>query len=308
MDKPIHIALRYNPDGNVSLLNFKPDLAKTTIQQHTDLVKENKYVWWGKYGNEGFGEEKLNQLNKQLSLGVSTYVYLFELGSPVCYRAEILQLTQNINEVEIEKMPEYYRDVAEELCELFLKLTKFQELDRVETITTLILASNPDNLGSFHKALRGQSSRFYVHEGEQSLKEVFEYANTYKKSSKPKTRTQLVESLVTDRELVMWIKGLYDNQCQICSTILSVPKGRYSEAAHIKAKKDGGLDDQGNILCLCANCHSKFDLGGIYINNDLEVFDFNNNYLNKLKITEGHTIDKENLMFHKNKFFPTKIN
>ena len=147
-------------------------------------------MWWGKYGNEGFGEEKLNQLNKQLSLGVSTYVYLFELGSPVCYRAEILQLTQNINEVEIEKIPEYYRDVAEELCELFLKLTKFQELDRVETITTLTLASNPDNLGSFHKALRGQSSRFYVHEGEQSLKEVFEYANTYKKSSKPKTRTQ----------------------------------------------------------------------------------------------------------------------
>jgi hypothetical protein len=303
MAKPIHLALRYNPSGNVDLLGFKPDLSKSTIQHHIDVVKSNNYVWWGKMGKEGFGNEKLDQLRDQISKGVKTYAYLFELSS-ISYKAEILQLTQDIDDVEVDKIPDYYKNVAADLCELFLKLTNFEEQDRVDAITTLTLANKPDSLGGFHNALRGQSSRFYVVEGDTSLKKVFEYANTYKKSSSPKTRTQLVESLVTDHQLVKWIKNLYNNICQICSTVISVPKGRYSEAAHIKAKKDGGLDDQGNILCLCANCHSKFDLGGIYINDNYEVFDLNNKFLSKLTIAENHIIDKENLKYHRIKFFP----
>ena len=194
MDKPIHLALRYNPSGNIDLLGFKPDLSKSTIQHHIDIAKVDNFVWWGKMGNEGFGLEKLNQLKNQISQGIKTFVYLFELSS-ISYRAEILELTQDITDVDIDKIPEYYRDAAGDLCELYLKLNNFEEQDRVEAITTLTLANNPDSLGSFHNALRGQSSRFYVIEGGTSLKEVFDYANTYKDSVSDDHKSKDIEML-----------------------------------------------------------------------------------------------------------------
>ena len=195
MDKPIHLALRYNPSGNVDLLGFKPDLSQSTIQHHIDIAKVNDYVWWGKMGKEGFGQEKLNQLKNQISKGIKTYAYLFELSS-ISYKAEILELTQDITDVEIDKIPEYYRDAAADLCELYLKLNNFEEQDRVEAITTLTLANNPDSLGGFHNALRGQSSRFYVIEGDTSLKEVFDYANTYKDSLSEDQKSKDIETLL----------------------------------------------------------------------------------------------------------------
>lgn len=195
MDKPIHLALRYNPSGNVDLLGFKPDLSQSTIQHHIDIAKVNNYVWWGKMGKEGFGVDKLNQLKNQISQDIKTYAYLFELSS-ISYKAEILELTQDIADVDIDKIPEYYRDAAADLCELYLKLNNFEEQDRVEAITTLTLANNPDSLGGFHNALRGQSSRFYVIEGDTSLKEVFDYANTYKESLGENQKSKNIEMIL----------------------------------------------------------------------------------------------------------------
>ena len=59
MDKPIHLALRYNPSGNVDLLGFKPDLSQSTIQHHIDIAKVNDYVWWEKWEKKVLDKKNL---------------------------------------------------------------------------------------------------------------------------------------------------------------------------------------------------------------------------------------------------------
>ena len=296
----MHLALRYNPRGDVNLLNFKPELKIDTITHHQNIEKKNGYVWWGKFGNEGFANEKLETLRKQINENIPTFVYLFEPSQ--VFRASILDIKEDVNEIEINNLPEYYRDRAEEICELFLKINSFVELDRAETIVALRKASDPDQVGGFHKALKGQSSRFYVVESDTTLDELFE---AEREKKKPKTRTQLIETLVTDPALRDWVKATYENTCQICDSTIEVPKGYYSEAAHIKAKSDGGSDDKDNILCLCPNCHSKFDLGGFYIRKEADsfnVYDYENSFVSKLNLNKAHPVDEKNFKEHRKKF------
>ena len=292
----IHIALRYNPNGDVNLLNFKPDLKLDTITHHQKIEEENGYVWWGKFGREGFSSEKLEILKKQIDQNIPTFVYLLEPTR--AFKASILDVKEDINEIDIINIPQYYREKASEICELFLKLNSFKELDRMETIISLRKAADPDEVGGFHKALKGQSSRFYVVESDTTLDKLFQKESENKK---PKTRTQLIETLVTDPVLREWIKKLYDNVCQFCNTQIKVPEGFHSEAAHIKAKSHGGNDDKANILCLCPNCHSKFDLGGFYVikeDDSFNVYDYENSFVSKLNLNKSHPIDENNFKDH----------
>ena len=171
----IHIALRYNPNGDVNLLNFKPDLKLDTITHHQKIEEENGYVWWGKFGREGFSSEKLEILKKQIDQNIPTFVYLLEPTR--AFKASILDVKEDINEIDIINIPQYYREKAPEICELFLKLNSFKELDRMETIISLRKAADPDEVGGFHKALKGQSSRFYVVESDTTLDKLFQKEN-----------------------------------------------------------------------------------------------------------------------------------
>lgn len=117
------------------------------------------------------------------------------------------------------------------------------------------------------------------------------------------TRTVLIESLVSDPKVKKYIKDLYNGLCQICKNKLPVPKGFYSEAAHIKAKKDGGDDHESNVLSLCANCHSQFDQGGLWIEQDLSVSHFNDGVIGKLFVDEKHKLNNENFKEHKDLIF-----
>ncbi|NEC29307.1 hypothetical protein G3I20_22670 [Streptomyces sp. SID8111] len=73
------------------------------------------------------------------------------------------------------------------------------------------------------------------------------------------------------RKLKQW----YQDSCQICATtlVLPSPRHRYNEAAHIRAKEDGGPDLTENLLCLCPNCHVRFDGGALVLTDDLTVVD-----------------------------------
>jgi len=114
------------------------------------------------------------------------------------------------------------------------------------------------------------------------------------------TRTVLVESLVSNPKVKKFIKDLYNGLCQICKNKLPVPKGFYSEAAHIKAKKDGGDDHESNVLSLCANCHSQFDQGGLWIEQDLSITHFQEGTIGKLFVDDKHNLNYENFKEHKN--------
>ncbi|MFK4222936.1 HNH endonuclease [Streptomyces sp. NPDC019890] len=73
------------------------------------------------------------------------------------------------------------------------------------------------------------------------------------------------------------MKRWYQHTCQICRLPLVVGAGgaSYAEGAHIQAlgKPTNGPDVDGNVLCLCPNCHVRLDRGAIYFTDDLEIVD-----------------------------------
>ncbi|WP_406016643.1 HNH endonuclease [Streptomyces sp. NBC_00984] len=90
-------------------------------------------------------------------------------------------------------------------------------------------------------------------------------------SAPPRINSRRPSDVNSARKLKHW----YQDSCQICATtlVLPSPHHRYSEAAHIRAREDGGPDLTENLLCLCPNCHVRFD-GGTYVpTDDLTVVD-----------------------------------
>ncbi|KNB49282.1 YDG/SRA domain-containing protein [Streptomyces caatingaensis] len=85
------------------------------------------------------------------------------------------------------------------------------------------------------------------------------------------------ERLLRDSRVVREVKRLYNNTCQICGLRMVVSPGgeAYSEAAHIQAlgKPHNGDDVVENVLCLCANCHVRFDRGALQLTDGFEVID-----------------------------------
>ncbi|MEV4925642.1 YDG/SRA domain-containing protein [Streptomyces roseoverticillatus] len=85
------------------------------------------------------------------------------------------------------------------------------------------------------------------------------------------------ERRLRDSAVVQQVKAFYDNTCQICQDRLVVsPNGdAYSEAAHIQAlgRPHNGPDKIWNVLCLCPNCHARFDRGALQLTDDLDVID-----------------------------------
>ncbi len=73
------------------------------------------------------------------------------------------------------------------------------------------------------------------------------------------------------------VKALYGNLCQICRepVVVDADGTLYSEGAHIQALGEPhcGPDLAANILCLCPNCHVRFDNGALLITDDFGVVD-----------------------------------
>ncbi|WP_296386813.1 HNH endonuclease [Winogradskyella sp.] len=94
-----------------------------------------------------------------------------------------------------------------------------------------------------------------------------------------------------DNKAIALIKLLRNNECQICGKHIKKKDGtKYIEAAHIKAKSEGGNETLENILLLCPNHHKEFDLGDLKIlnhSNETIKFTLNkSNYEISLLISE----------------------
>ncbi len=120
--------------------------------------------------------------------------------------------------------------------------------------------------------------------------------------SPAEARLTLSETLVSDQRVVKWIKDLYQGTCQFCNNLLTTPKGNYSEAAHIKAKRDEGDDHEENVLSLCPNCHKQFDKGALWLTDDLEIIHFEKGEIGSLNLDENHKLNLDNIKFHREKF------
>ena len=117
-----------------------------------------------------------------------------------------------------------------------------------------------------------------------------------------KSSLTLSETLVSDPRVVKWIKDLYKGTCQFCNNLITTPKGNYSEAAHIKAKRDKGDDHEENVLSLCPNCHKQFDKGALWLTDKLEIIHFEKGNIGNLFIDSNHKLNIENIRFHREKY------
>ncbi|MDX3058150.1 YDG/SRA domain-containing protein [Streptomyces sp. NE06-03E] len=90
-------------------------------------------------------------------------------------------------------------------------------------------------------------------------------------------RTSTINRIIRDTAVSRRVKRLHDYTCQVCGIAVSVGRNgeSYAEGAHIHALggPEGGPDVDGNVLCLCPNCHVRLDRGALYITDNLHVVD-----------------------------------
>ncbi len=96
-----------------------------------------------------------------------------------------------------------------------------------------------------------------------------------------------INSIQRDSSIVIELKKLYDNQCQLCETKLQVDEDNwYSEVHHIRplGEPHNGSDTASNMIVVCPNCHVLLDFHAIE--------------LNDIHVKESHSIDKSYLKYH----------
>ncbi|MFJ8591050.1 HNH endonuclease [Streptomyces sp. NPDC093598] len=108
-----------------------------------------------------------------------------------------------------------------------------------------------------------------------------------------------------DSSAVRKLKEWYQDRCQICGTVLVLPPPRHrsSEAAHIRAREDGGPDVVENLLCLCPNCHTRFDAGALVLTDGLVILDTVTGKLReKIALHRWHFIDPRYVRHHRHRW------
>ena len=114
--------------------------------------------------------------------------------------------------------------------------------------------------------------------------------------------TTTTQRIVRNTALGRNVKELHDFTCQICNVKLQTVTGGYAEAAHIQplGSPHDGPDIEENLLCLCANCHVRFDKHAISIEDDLSVWDrISGALLGQLRTDPKHQIDPKYLRYHR---------
>ena len=113
----------------------------------------------------------------------------------------------------------------------------------------------------------------------------------------------VIQRIVRNSKVTQFVKALYDNKCQFCEIQLMTSSGGYSEGAHIRplGGVHKGSDTTENILCLCANCHTLFDKGALYVDEtSLKVRStIYPEYEKNLLVLTKHKIDNSNLEYHR---------
>ncbi|MFI6447330.1 YDG/SRA domain-containing protein [Kitasatospora sp. NPDC050543] len=123
----------------------------------------------------------------------------------------------------------------------------------------------------------------------------------------PASKTYSVQRIVRSSAVARRVKEWHNHTCQVCAVRLIGPDGTpYSEGAHIRAlgKPHRGPDIESNILCLCPNCHVRFDLGAIYIDAEFNVVDRSANHalVGDLRRDKRHEIRPTFLKHHRERW------
>jgi len=102
-------------------------------------------------------------------------------------------------------------------------------------------------------------------------------------------RVVQVNQIVRNPSRVKWIKDLHGNACQVCDETIQLPSGKfYSEVHHIQplGGDEPGPDTEGNMICVCPNCHVRLDFGVIKLDRAT------------LRIHRNHNISEVYIRYH----------
>jgi len=135
----------------------------------------------------------------------------------------------------------------------------------------------------------GTALRRYGEMAEKNFSQGFQAAEDVPTDELPARLKVEVTRVVRDIGLANTIKELHGHRCQICDLRIELSAGRfYSEGHHLKplGKKHNGPDVEGNVLCVCPNCHAKLDFAAIKIDPA------------KLRTVLGHAVRKEFIDYH----------
>ncbi|MBC7761734.1 MAG: HNH endonuclease [Candidatus Saccharibacteria bacterium] len=124
----------------------------------------------------------------------------------------------------------------------------------------------------------------------------------------PTFASSLVSRRIRDSALAREVKAIYADCCQICQTAIpGVGERLYSEGAHVKplGRPHLGKDSLDNLLCLCPNHHTQFDIGGFVILDDFSVARaLNLEPFAQLKFKGHHAIQPANVSYHRRMWAP----
>jgi putative restriction endonuclease len=115
------------------------------------------------------------------------------------------------------------------------------------------------------------------------------------------TRTNVtVSRIIRDTSITQYVKRLYDFTCQVCGTRIKTPAGPYAEGAHIQplGSPHNGPDVIANVLCLCPNHHTMFDLWAFAIDPSFKLIGLQG----ALSVSPGHPIGAEYLAYHMKRY------
>ncbi|WP_412461145.1 HNH endonuclease [Pseudomonas sp. SC11] len=108
--------------------------------------------------------------------------------------------------------------------------------------------------------------------------------------SEPPDRVETTMSrIIRDSLLSRRIKQMNDYKCQLCRHSIKLPNGLgYAEAHHLQplGSPHDGPDIEGNVICLCPNCHVELDYG------------IRSLRMEDITIVAGHVIDERFIKYH----------
>lgn len=98
------------------------------------------------------------------------------------------------------------------------------------------------------------------------------------------------------------VKKMHQFKCQICEVRIETVAGPYAEAAHIRplGNPHNGPDALNNILCLCPNCHVRFDRLSIYVEKGAIYLTSTGEKRGELHTVRDHNICEEYFAYQRN--------
>ncbi|WP_156755058.1 HNH endonuclease [Actinokineospora pegani] len=117
-------------------------------------------------------------------------------------------------------------------------------------------------------------------------------------------RTVTRAEVERSRRNAAWVKRHHEDTCQLCGTRLALVGRHYSEAAHIRGlgAPHDGPDVPENMLCLCPNCHKRFDAFALCIDpagRVLQVSEGSTAVVGALTTRDGHEVDQACVAYHR---------